>query len=95
MTIIVCGQLEILGAFTCMECEGPLSRGGVAAQIGRVCSEDCSADQSARIAVLERQTHLNQRDLLCDCAEYCAPDGLPTAEMRQEYADYRAGGELE
>lgn len=90
MSIIVCGQIDILGAFACIECEGPLPGAGIPAKVGRVCSEDCAADQSDRLAVLDRQTHLNQRDLLCDCAKYCAPAGLPNTEMRQEYADYLA-----
>lgn len=89
MSIIVCGQGDIGSAFACVECEAPLPGAGFAAEVGRVCSEDCAADQSTRIAALHRQTHLNQRDLLCDCPDHCAPAGLPTAEMRQEHAEYR------
>lgn len=90
MRFIACGQIDILGAFACIECEAPLPGAGIAAQIGRACSEDCAADQSDRLAELNRRVHLNQRDLLCECAAYCAPAGLPTAEMRQEYADYQS-----
>ncbi len=97
MTVIACDQAALGWDDTCVECGGwlhSLVHGGYGAEFGRVCSEDCAADQTQRLAWEERQQHLHMRDLLCDCA-WCSAAGLPTVEMRQEYADYVVGGEPE
>lgn len=91
--IIACGQSDVLGD-GCPGCGGWLHcevRGGFAGPKGwRFCSEDCAAGQEEWLAQKHVADHVGTRDLLCDCAEFCAPRGLPTAEMRQEYADYLA-----
>lgn len=90
---IVCGQFDVLGD-QCPGCGGWLHcevRGGYAGPKGwRFCTEECAADQEDWLARKHLDEHAGVRDLLCDCAEYCAPRGLPTEEMRQEYADYLA-----
>lgn len=73
--LIACGQADILGAFSCIECEGPLLGAGIAARIGRACSEDCAADQSARLDWQERQDHIRLRDLHCAC-DVCVDAGM-------------------
>jgi hypothetical protein len=93
MSVMVCDQFAVLGD-GCPECGFWLHReqhGGYPDQHGvYFCSEDCIADQQARAVTRRLDGHLGMRDLLCDCAEYCAPCGLPDAAMRQEYADYLA-----
>jgi hypothetical protein len=79
MRAIVCGQAEVLGD-GCPGCGGWLHcevRGGYAGPKGwRFCSEECAADQEEYVAPAVRvRGGLHTR-------------GLPTAEMRQEYADY-------
>jgi hypothetical protein len=89
--VIGCGQDDVLGD-TCVECGGWLSRvvvGGIPAELGFVCDEQCAVDQSARLAELERDRHLRVRDLLCACPQYCAPAGLPSAEHLAEYTRFR------
>ena len=91
--IIACGQSAIFGD-TCMACGGWLhrvTRGGFPGLNGwKFCDEDCIADdQKAQIGRHVDQ-HVGTRDLLCDCVEICAPLGLPTQEMRDEYAAYLA-----
>lgn len=86
-----CGQSAIFPD-TCMSCGGWLhrvTRGGFPGRNDwRFCCEDCVADDYACQVDRHATGHLAVRDLLCDCAEICAPLGLPTAVMRQEYADY-------
>lgn len=89
MTWIACGQTAILGDH-CIECDAPLRGFGITAQLGRVCSEDCAADQTARLAEQNHEDHLRIRDLMCTCPT-CTAAGRPTAAERQEYAAYRAG----
>lgn len=89
MTIIACGQDEICPD-ECANCGFWLSSeipGGVPGPFGRYCTEDCAADAAHQAVLLERQAHLYHRDLLCACAEVCAPNGHPTAA---EVAEYRA-----
>lgn len=90
--IFVCGQIEL--GNICPTCErtlgGPAEvehrdRYGV-----RCCSEDCLADYQERRARNHADAHYGTRDMLCDCAEYCAPRGLPTQAERDEYAAYLA-----
>lgn len=93
MTVIVCGRGDIL-ADTCPRCGGWLHavrRGGFPGPHGwQYCDEDCAAEQAERDLQQQVEIHLNVRDLLCGCAEVCAPLGLPTQEMRNEYATYQA-----
>lgn len=89
MSIFVCGQDDIIGN-VCVECEAPLNRRGITVRVGRVCSEDCAADQADRIAAQDRRTHLNQRDLSCDC-DICTAAGHPTEAEQREWSDYLAG----
>lgn len=97
MSVIVCGQFVVLGD-ACPECEASIhrvTRDGFPDQHGvRYCSEDCLADHQERVEQLRGDTHLNVRDLLCDCPDVCTPAGLPTQAMRDEYAaeqDTRGG----
>lgn len=91
--IIACGQNEVLGD-GCPGCDGWLHcevRGGYPGPKGwRFCTEECAADQEGWLARQHLDAHVGTRDLLCECEEVCAPRGLPTAEMRQGYADYLA-----
>lgn len=95
MSIIVCGQNEILGD-ECVFCGGSrdtLLRGGYEGPHGwRFCSLECIDDQVEHEARLETQRHLNVRDLLCAC-ETCKVNGLPTQVMRDEHAAYRSAVE--
>ncbi len=93
MTIIVCGAADVLGD-ACPECGGWLSRvrkGGFPDPGSlNVCDEDCIASAQATRAATSRGRHLELRDLLCDCAEICAPAGRPTDAERAEWAAYCA-----
>ena len=94
MTALACGQSEIIPG-ECAECGGWLDRerrDGYPAQVGRVCSEDCAAGQSVRLATADVRNHLHVRDLLCNCAAVCAPRGLPTDEQRAGHAAWVSGG---
>lgn|SRR5512145_295764 len=91
MTIIVCGQFDILGD----ECPGcgewlhRVLRGGFEGPHGlRFCAQSCIDDQIEANARRHADDHLGVRDLLCNCAEVCAPRGLPTPAMLAEYAAY-------
>lgn len=90
MTIFVCGQNEIMaGMCICQEDYNRFIPGGVAGPHGwRYCGQKCIDDQLDSEARNHADFHLGTRDLLCDCTEFCAPAGLPTAAMLQEYADY-------
>jgi hypothetical protein len=93
--LFACGQFDILGS-ECPSCGGSvnwLTPGGLRAANGLfVCSEECVEAESARREKISAQRHLDNRDLLCDCPEVCAPAGLPTQEMRdQEAAWIRRG----
>lgn len=91
MSIIVCDQAAVLGD-GCPGCGGWLhrvQRSGFPGPHGWFyCDEDCIADQAEQEAHNHVDAHLGTRDLLCDCAQFCAPRGLPTQEMRDEYAAY-------
>ena len=94
MTIIVCRQSTGRGA-ECPECGGGLHRRDVPEPVRlvdgpAVCSPDCAASYTERAARVDVDAHLHLRDLLCDCAQVCAPRGLPTAAMRAEYSAYAA-----
>lgn len=92
MTIILCGQAGIMPD-ACVECGGWLhrvQRGGIENNGSRYCDEDCIADYQQRRRINHLNGHYANRDLLCNCAEICAPAGRPTAAERQEYADYLA-----
>lgn len=85
MTIIVCGPNE-LGLTGCTSCEAQITGDPVVDWHGwRYCSRDCAADQYEFEQRGHATGHQAVRDLLCDCARYCAPLGLPTAAMRAEY----------
>jgi hypothetical protein len=89
-----CGQ-EVIAPGDCIECGGDLHlqrAGGYPAKFGQVCSEDCAADQTDRLVAVARADHLRLRDLLCACTEVCAPAGLPSQAMLDEYAAWVAGG---
>jgi hypothetical protein len=87
VSVIVCGQAEILGG-RCLECEGPVPTvGGVLSKLGWLCSEDCASDMTERIARLRAETHLHQRDLMCEC-DTCIAAGHPTDMERTEWAEY-------
>lgn len=78
MTVTACGQADIGWDDTCVECGGWLhatQRGGYPAELGLACSEDCAADQSARLDWQEAQDHLRMRDLHCDCPT-CVKTGV-------------------
>ncbi len=91
--IIVCGQAAVLGDTDTCVCGFWLHSvipGGLPGPNGwRYCSPECADAQLEREAVDCATDHLGVRDLLCDCAEVCAPRGLPDAAMRAEYAAYR------
>jgi hypothetical protein len=93
MTVIMCGQSDVLGD-GCPGCGGWLHverRGGCPGEHGWFyCTEDCIADHREMIVRRHIDSHIGTRDLLCECPKICAPRGLPTAAMRQEYADYLA-----
>lgn len=92
MTVIACGQFDILGD-ECPGCGGGLSdyqQGGYAGEHGvRYCSEDCivAAQESAKLA--DQRHHLNVRDLMCAC-EVCTRAGHPTAGELAEWREYQA-----
>jgi len=92
MTVFLCGQDEIM-LNTCT-CEANYNRfipGGVVGPHGwRYCAQECIDDQLNWEAHKHTDDHHGTRDLLCNCAEFCAPAGLPTAAMLKEYADYVA-----
>lgn len=93
MTIIACGQAQI-APDECIECGGCLHaeiRGGVPGPCGRYCCEECAASAQEHAERQERSVHLHARDLLCACAEVCAPAGHPTAAEVAEYEAYQAG----
>jgi hypothetical protein len=56
----------------------------------RFCDEECIADDYEHRRREHMRAHYGTRDLLCNCAEFCAPAGLPTVEMVREYEDYLA-----
>lgn len=91
--VIACGQSAIFPD-TCLSCGGYLHRvvrDGFPGRNGwRFCDEDCVADDQEHRARQHTDQHVGTRDLLCDCAEVCAPRGLPTQAMRDEYAAYLA-----
>lgn len=91
MSVVACGQSAIFPD-TCMSCGGYLHRvvrHGFPGRHGwRFCSEDCVADDQETRVRDHATGHRATRDLLCDCAEVCAPLGLPTQAMKDEYADY-------
>ena len=93
MTIFLCGQSAVLGDDTCV-CgfwlHGVVHGGFEGPHGWRYCSLECIDDQLDFQARNHTNDHHGTRDLLCDCAEFCAPAGLPTAAMLQEYADYVA-----
>lgn len=87
MTVIVCGPNE-LGLTGCTSCERTVTGEPVIDWHGwRYCSQDCAADQHEYEQRGHATGHNATRDLLCACARYCAPLGLPTADMLREYAD--------
>ena len=93
MTIFVCGPDDVMPG-GCPECGGWLHsvRPGGFDDPGsmRVCSEECidSAQEHRRKSKLIN--HLRLRDMMCDCAEVCAPAGLPSEADRAEWATYEA-----
>jgi hypothetical protein len=92
MTVIACGQNEILGD-ECVFCGGWLdrvTRGGLVGPHGwRFCELECINGQVEYEAQLDAKRHLEVRDLRCAC-EICAENGLPTQAMRDEHAAYRS-----
>jgi hypothetical protein len=90
--IFLCGQDEILmGECLCGDDYNRFIPGGVVGPHGwRYCAQECTDEQLDREATEHADFHRGIRDLLCNCAEFCAPAGLPTAAMLQEYADYVA-----
>lgn len=92
MSVIICGQSEILGD-ECVSCGGwldTLQRGGFEGPHGwRFCSLECIDAQVDHEADLELKRHLTVRDLLCACV-VCGDAGLPTQAMRDEYATWVA-----
>lgn len=93
MTIIACGQDDVFLS-TCPGCEASYHRfikGGVVGPHGwRYCEQACIDLQLDYEAFVHAESHRATRDLLCDCAEVCAPRGLPTQAMLDEVAAYRA-----
>lgn len=90
MTFIACGQAQI-APDECIECGGWLhaeTRGGVPGPCGRYCCEDCAASAQEHAEQSRRDAHLHNRDLLCACAEVCAPAGHPTEAELVEYQAY-------
>lgn len=90
MTVIACTQEHILPD-ECIECGGWLHaeiRGGVPGPCGQYCCEDCAASATEHMEQSRRDTHLHNRDLLCACAQVCAPAGHPTAAELAEYQTY-------
>jgi hypothetical protein len=92
VTIFVCGQNEVMpGECLCGSDYNRLIPGGVVGPHGwRYCGQQCIDDQLDHEARRDANDHLGVRDLLCACPDICAPAGLPTAAMLQEYADYLA-----
>lgn len=88
MTAFLCGQSDVSRG-ECVECGFGINGDGYPAQVGRVCSEDCAAGQSERLAEEARARHLRLRDLMCACGT-CAAAGYPTDEDRVEYEAYQA-----
>jgi hypothetical protein len=92
MSVILCSQSDVLGE-GCPGCGDWLHRvvrGGFPHNGWHYCDQECIADYEESRARSHVAAHTGTRDLLCDCADICAPRGLPTAAMRQEYADYLA-----
>jgi hypothetical protein len=90
VTVIACTQEHILPD-ECIECGGWLHaeiRGGVPGPCGQYCCEDCAASATEHMEQSRRDTHLYNRDLLCACAQVCAPAGHPTAAELAEYQTY-------
>lgn len=88
MTVILCGP-SILGEM-CVGCGGwvhAVVRGGFEHKGWRYCDPECIADFEDAQVRRHLDSHVGMRDLLCACTEFCAPRGLPTAAMRQEYED--------
>lgn len=84
--VILCGQNEVMPD-TCQSCGGWLHverRGG----FDGCCSEDCLADLQELVQENAIEVHLRLRDMLCHCAEVCAPRGLPTQDEKDEKAAY-------
>lgn len=92
MTVIACTQDHVL-ADECPECGGWLHteiRGGFPGPVGNYCSEDCTTSAQLRIDQQAKDTHLYQRDLLCDC-KVCTKAGLPTLAELAEWVNYLLG----
>lgn len=96
LVVFACTAADVLGD-GCVECGGWLHaeiRGGFASRGGPVCSEECAASATHRLtvgaALDEIERHLHLRDLLCACAEVCAPLGRPTAAELAEHAEWEA-----
>src|SRR5947209_2458373 len=88
MSIIACDQFAVLGD-ACPCCGGWLYAtipGGISTGGLVVCSEECAAAEADRGERQAVSRHLEIRDWLCDCAEICAPRGLPSAADRDEAA---------
>jgi uracil-DNA glycosylase len=91
VTFIACTQEHILRD-ECTECGGWLHaerREGFPGPSGNYCTEECAASAQERSEQVDVANHLRIRDLLCACAQVCAPAGHPTAEEIAEYEDYR------
>lgn len=81
----------------CPGCGGWLHRvqhGGFRFDGWPYCDPDCYEDWFEWRRSAHMDGHLATRDLLCDCAEFCAPAGRPTAAELQEYADGVAADRL-
>jgi hypothetical protein len=86
MTIFLCGQNDI-APDTCSECDGWLGAHPVVIDGMRYCSDDCVAYHSTWQSSAARDSHLQLRDLNCEC-EICAAAGRPTQAERDEWAQY-------
>lgn len=85
VALIACSQADVLGE-ACPSCGGWIHStvpGGIATGHLVVCSPECAADE----AELARRRHLDVRELLCACADACAPAGLPSPVDREIAAE--------